>query len=52
MKRKLIINLEETEDDDEVIVSRVLELLSEGYTSGFDPSWHIEEKYNGDESPL
>lgn len=42
MKRELIIQLDDKEDD-EMIVERVLELLSEGYTSGYGPFWEIKE---------
>jgi hypothetical protein len=50
MKRVLIIQLEnnvnEGDDnhDDETIVERVLELIRQGYVSGYYPSWEIKEE--------
>jgi hypothetical protein len=44
MKRKLEITLSEDESDDEDIVARVLELMSQGFYSGFDPHWEIVEE--------
>ena len=42
MKRTLTIKLQD-DVDDEIIVARVLELVSDGYTSGFHPYWEIKE---------
>ena len=42
--KKLIINLEDEGDyDTETIVEEVLRLIKEGYTSGYNPNWKIEE---------
>ena len=48
MTRKLIIELENNskegdEHDDEQIVERVLDLIKEGFKSGYEPRWNIEE---------
>lgn len=53
MSRELVIQLENDsnegdEHDDETIVERVLELVSEGYTSGYEPTWAIRE---GEDEP-
>jgi hypothetical protein len=49
MTRTLTIQLEDNSNegdshDDEQVVERVLELVKDGYTSGYDPRWYIEEK--------
>lgn len=44
MKRTLEITLSEDENDDEDIVAQVLDLMSQGFTSGFYPHWEITEK--------
>ena len=44
MRRNLTIYLGDDSDDDEMIVARVSELVSEGYTSGYGPYWTIEER--------
>lgn len=49
MSRILTIHLENNtnegdEHDDETIVEYVLELIKDGYTSGYEPTWSIEEK--------
>lgn len=48
MNRTLTIQLENDSNEgdghsDEVIVERVLELVKEGYTSGYEPMWEIKE---------
>ena len=47
--RTLTIQLESNtnegdEHDDETIVARVLEMIQEGYTSGYEPTWEIKEE--------
>ena len=46
--RTLTIQLEDNSNegdghDDETIVAEVLRLIGEGYTSGYEPTWSIEE---------
>ena len=48
MQRTLIIQLEDNSNegdshDDETIVTEVLRLIKEGYTSGYEPTFSIEE---------
>ena len=47
-KRTLEISLESNSiegdgHDDETVVARVLELIQQGYTSGYEPTWCIKE---------
>lgn len=46
MKRTLTIQLDGLQEDavdDEIIVEKVLELISQGYVCGYEPFWEIKE---------
>lgn len=43
MQRVLTIYLNDSPEDDEMIVNRVAELVSQGYQAGREPSWEIRE---------
>ena len=48
-KRTLEISLESNSNEgdghnDETVVARVLELIQQGYTSGYEPTWCIKEE--------
>jgi hypothetical protein len=45
--RTLTIQLEDNDadgNDDEIIVERVLELIKQGFTRGYEPTWEIVEE--------
>ena len=41
--RQLIIDLDDTDMEDEVVVEEVLRQMREGYTSGMHPMWEIRK---------
>lgn len=42
MSRKLVIEFDEDEDEECAMVE-VQRLISEGYTSGYEPQWYFED---------